>query len=373
MPPPRRPGLTDLVELAARLVRIESINPELGTGGSGEGAVARAIAEWAERAGLEARLTEPAPGRFNVLVCARGSGGGRTLLLNGHTDTVGVSGMSDPFSGRVEGDRLFGRGSYDMKGAVAACLVACERAARLRLRGDVVVTAVADEEVASVGTEAVAATVDAAAAIVAEPTEEQLGVAHRGFATFQVRVAGRAAHGSRPDLGIDAIANTGPVLTRLTELNSRLAAGPGHPLLGTGSVHASVISGGQEYSSYPAACELHAERRTIPGETREDVAREVAEVVGDADATWQVTLARGPYAVDDGAEIAAVVSRHADDPPRIGLPFWTDAALLQAAGIPTVLYGPSGEGAHADVEWVSIESLERCAGTFLRVAQEVCA
>jgi len=363
----------ELVELAQRLVQIESINPELDAAGSGEGRVARAIAEWAERAGLEAQLTEPALGRSNVLVRARGTGGGRTLLLNGHTDTVGVAGMTDPFSGRVEGERLFGRGSYDMKGALAACLVTCARAAAIELRGDVVVTAVADEEVASVGTEAVAATVDAAAAIVAEPTEEQLGIAHRGFATFHVRVAGRAAHGSRPDLGIDAIARAGPVLTRLTELNDRLAAGPAHPLLGTGSAHASVISGGQEYSSYPAFCALHAERRTIPGESEADVAREVAELVGNTDAAWEVTLARGPFAVDDGAEIVDVVSRHAGSPARIGLPFWTDAALLQASGVPTVLFGPRGEGAHAEVEWVSIPSLERCADVYLAVAAEVCA
>jgi acetylornithine deacetylase len=365
--------LSSLVELASRLVQLESINPELDAAGSGEGACARAIVEWAERAGLETELTEPASGRFNVLARARGTGGGRTLLLNGHTDTVGVAGMDDPFSGRVEGDRLFGRGSYDMKGALAACLVACERAARLGLRGDVVVTAVADEEVASVGTEAVAASVDAAAAIVAEPTEEQLGVAHRGFATFHIRVAGRAAHGSRPELGIDAIANTGPVLARLTELDRRLAAGPAHPLLGTGSAHASVISGGQEYSSYPASCDLHAERRTIPGETDGDVAREVAELVGDVDATWEVTLTRGPFAVGEGAEIVEIVSRHAGGPARIGLPFWTDAALLQTAGIPSVLFGPRGEGAHAEVEWVSIPSLERCADVYLAVASDVCA
>ena len=365
--------MSELVELARRLVQVESINPELDGAGSGEGAVARLIAEWAERAGLDVELDEPAPGRFNVSVRARGTGGGRTVLLNGHTDTVGVSGMTDPFSGRVEGDRLFGRGSYDMKGAVAACLVACEQAARLQLRGDVLVTAVADEEVASVGTEAVARSVEATVAIVAEPTEEQLGIAHRGFAGFHMRFAGRAAHGSRPDLGIDAIAHAGPVLTRLSDLDRRLAAGAGHPLLGTGSVHASVISGGQEYSSYPASCDLYGERRTIPGESEDDVRRELAGLVGDADATWEVTLARGPFAVDPGEEIVGIVSRHAGEPAQIGLPFWTDAALLQDAGIPTVLFGPRGEGAHAEVEWVSIASLERCADVFMRVAKELCA
>jgi len=365
--------MNDLVDLAVQLVRIESVNPELDTGGSGEREIARFIAEWSERAGLQVELTEPAPGRFNVIARAPGRGGGRTLLVNGHTDTVGVAGMSEPFSGRVDGDRLFGRGAYDMKGAVAAALDACSRVVGLGLRGDVVVTAVADEEVASVGTEAVAAAVAADAAVVVEPTEEHLGVAHRGFVGFHVRFAGRAAHGSRPDLGVDAIVHAGPMLTRLGELDRRLADGQRHPLLGTGSAHASVISGGQEYSSYPASCDLYGERRTVPGEGEADVRRELTELVGDADAAWELTLARGPFAIDVGEEIVGLVSRHAGEPPRVGLPFWTDAALLQDAGIPTVVFGPRGEGAHAETEWVSIESLERCADVLVRVAQELCA
>jgi acetylornithine deacetylase len=365
--------VSDVVELASRLVRIESINPDLGVGGSGEAAVARAIAEWCERAGLEVEVTEVAPGRPNVVAVARGSGGGRTLLLNGHTDTVGVAGMEDPFSGRVEGDRLFGRGSYDMKGALAACLVAGERASRLDLRGDVVVTAVVDEEVASIGTEAVAEIWRADGAIVAEPTGETLGIAHRGFAGFHVRVAGRAAHGSLSDVGIDAIARIGPLLTRIGELDRRLASGPRHPLLGSGSAHASVIAGGQEYSSYPAFCDLHGERRTLPGETDDDVRRELVEVVGEVEAEWDLTVTRGAFEVDAGAELVGLVSRHADGPEQVGLPFWTDAALLQAAGTPTVLFGPCGEGAHAEAEWVSIASLERCVDVFVAVAAELCA
>jgi len=362
-----------VAELAQALVRAESINPSLDPSGSGEHRAARVVAEWCEQAGLEVELEEAAPGRPNVVAVARGSGGGRSLLLNGHLDTVGVAGMDDPFSGRIEGDRLYGRGAYDMKGAVAACLVACERAAGLGLRGDVVVTAVADEEVASVGTEAVAASRRADAAIVAEPTEEQLGVAHRGFAGFHVRVAGRAAHGSRPDLGIDAIARAGPILTRIGELDARLRNGEVHPLLGTGSVHASVISGGQEYSSYPAFCDLDGERRTVPGETDETVAAEVAALVGDVDASWELTVTRGPFAIDESAELVEVVARHAGDPERIGLPFWTDAAIIHAAGVPTVLFGPRGEGAHAAVEWVSLESLERCVETYTAVAGELCS
>jgi acetylornithine deacetylase len=365
--------VTDLVELAQALVRVESINPELDPAGSGEAPVAQVIAGWCRETGLEVTVEDAAPGRPNVVATARGSGGGRTLLLNGHLDTVGVAGMTDPFSGRVEGDRLHGRGSQDMKGAVAACLIACERASRLGLRGDVVVTAVADEEVASVGTVAVAAARHADAAIVAEPTGEKVAISHRGFAGFHIRVNGRAAHGSRPDLGVDAIAHMGPVLTRIAELDSTLRTGPRHALLGTGSTHASVISGGQEYSSYPAFCDLDGERRTIPGETDEDVERELANLVGGVDASWELTVTRGPFEIAEAEEVVQLVTRHAGGPEPVGMPFWTDAALLHGAGIPTVLFGPCGEGLHTEVEWVSIASLERCVEVYVSVAAELCA
>jgi acetylornithine deacetylase len=176
-----------------------------------------------------------------------------------------------------------------------------------------------------------------------------------------------------PGLGVDAIARTGPILTRLGELDERLRAGPRHALLGTGSIHASLISGGQEYSSYPAFCDLDCERRTVPGETDEDVEHEVAELVAGIDASWQLTVTRDPFEVDQDEEIVGLVARHAAEPERVGMPFWTDAALLGVAGIPTVLFGPCGEGAHAEVEWVSISSLERCVGTYLAVAAELCA
>jgi acetylornithine deacetylase len=252
-------------------------------------------------------------------------------------------------------------------------MLAGARSLELGLRGDVVVTAVADEEVASVGTEAIARSVRADAAIVTEPTEERLALAHRGFAGFTIDVVGRAAHGSRPDLGIDAIARTGPVLVRLAELDARLRSGPGHPLLGPGSVHASLISGGQEYSSYPASCRLIGERRTVPGETDELVHAEVAALLGDVDGSWEIGLARPPFETPADAEVADLVRRHAGEPEVVGASYWADSALLDAAGIPTVLYGPRGEGAHAVVEWVEVASLERCLEVYIGVASELCA
>jgi acetylornithine deacetylase/succinyl-diaminopimelate desuccinylase-like protein len=364
---------SEVAELTAALVRIDSRSPELATDGPGEGAIAEHVAGWLRTAGLEVSVEEAAPGRPNVIGVARGSGGGRTLMLNAHMDTVGVSGMDESFSGRVEGGRVYGRGALDMKGSLAACMIAAARASQLDLRGDVVVTAVADEEVASVGTEAIVRAHHADAAIVTEPTEERLVVAHRGFAGFAIQLRGVAAHGSRPDLGVDAIAHMGPVLTRLQELDRRLQAAHGHPLLGTGSVHASLIEGGQEYSSYPASCRLIGERRTIPGETDDLVRSEVAALLGDADGSWELLMSRPPLETEAGSEIARLVARHAGDPDVTGAMFWADSALLHEAGIPTVLFGPCGEGLHAEVEWVEIASLERCIDVYVAVAAELCA
>jgi acetylornithine deacetylase len=376
--------VSDVAELAARLVAIESINPDIVAGGSGEGAVARFVAEWCERAGLETTLSEPAPGRPNVIAVVRGSGGGRSLILNAHMDTVGVAGMAEPFVARLEGGRLYGRGSYDMKGSLAACMLATAEAKRRGLRGDVILTAVADEEFASVGTEAVASSVMADAAIVTEPTELQVAVAHRGFVHLEVEVHGRAAHGSRPHLGIDAIAKMGRVLVGIEELDRQLRANPTHRHVGSGSVHASLIEGGQEFSSYPARCLLQAERRTIPGETVDLAERELWEIVeragaGDPDfaAELRAPISREPFEVAEDAEIVQLVHRHATaalgaEPDVVGVSFWADSALLAAAGTPTVLFGPLGEGAHAEVEWVDVASLERCVEVYLGVALELC-
>src|ERR687895_561688 len=188
----------EIVELTSRLVAIDSVNPDLVAGGAGEAEAAAFVAAWAASEGLAAELLEGTPGRPSVLVRSRASGDGPTLLLCGHIDTVGVDGMSDPHEPRVEGDRLHGRGAYDMKAGVAAALMACREAARLGLPGTVMVAAVADEEHASIGVQEALRSVSADAAVVTEPTELQVAIAHKGFAWFEIEVDGRAAHGSRP-------------------------------------------------------------------------------------------------------------------------------------------------------------------------------
>ena len=364
--------MSELVELTKRLVAIDSVNPELIPGAAGEEDIGRFIAEWFERAGLDVEVDEVSPGRPNVVGIARGSGGGRTLILNAHTDTVGVAGMEGGHEPYVEDGRLYGRGAYDMKASLAAIMLAGAEAKRRGLRGDVIVTAVVDEEVASIGTEAIARRYRADGAIVSEPTELQVAVAHKGFVAFEIATAGRAAHGSRPDLGVDAIAHMGEVLVRLHELDERLRANPTHALLGSGSVHASIIEGGQEFSSYPDRCLLQAERRTVPAETLELVEGEIAGLLGDLDGSSRVVLWRPPFEVDANEGIVEIVSRHAGNGEVVGVPFWADSALLAGAGIPTVLFGPVGEGAHAVVEWVDIAAAERCLEVYVNVASEFC-
>jgi len=362
-----------LAELTAQLVAIDSTNPDLVANGAGESEIAVFVARWLREAGLEVEVHEPVPGRPSVIGIARGTGGGASLLLNAHMDTVGVAGMEAPFEPVVKDGRLHGRGAGDMKGSLAAIMLVGAAAARERLRGDVVVTAVADEEVGSIGTEDVVPRVTAHAAIVSEPTEEVVAIAHKGFVAFEVETEGIAAHGSRPDIGVDAIAAMGPVLTGIAALDARLRSGPGHPLLGTGSVHASVIEGGQEYSSYPAACRLQGERRIVPGETVETTRAELDELTAGTGATARIPFHRMPFESSADADVVRALHRHFGHEEVGGVAFWADSALLADAGIPTVVFGPEVGGIHGVDEWVDLASLQRCCDAYLAVARELCA
>ena len=254
------------------------VNPSLVPGGAGEGKIAEFVAGWADRAGLEVEVLDEAAGRPSVIVRSGRTGAGRTLLLCGHLDTVGVSGVVDPLTPRIDGDRLYGRGSYDMKAGLAAALVAC-RDAVSDITGEVVVAAVADEEHSSFGVQQVLRHA-ADAAIVTEPTELAVATAHKGFVWTEIHVTGKAAHGSRPHLGVDAILKTGPILVALEDLDRRLRRRQ-HMTLGPGNLHASLIAGGLEESTIPDTCVLTVERRTLPGETTADVEADIAVLLTD--------------------------------------------------------------------------------------------
>jgi acetylornithine deacetylase len=374
----------DVIALLSDLVAIDSVNPSLVPGAAGERRVADHVAAWGQHAGLSVELIEEPAGRPSVVVRTGRRGDGRVLLLCGHLDTVGHGEMTEPLVPRVESDRMYGRGAYDMKAGLAAALIACRDAGRADIGGEVIVAAVADEEHSSSGVQQVLRHVTADAAIVTEPTELAIATAHKGFVWIELEVLGRAAHGSRPHLGIDAILKTGPILVALGDLDADLRVRRQHPTLGPASLHASLISGGTEESTIPGRCLFTVERRTLPGETVDGVEQEISEVLGrcraadpEVNASQRTTLAREPFEVDAAQPIVGTLARAAggaaDRAPDVtGVSYWADSAFLHAAGIPTVLYGPGGEGAHAAVEWVSLDDTRACARTLTRAALEFC-
>ncbi len=364
------------------LVAIDSVNPSLVPGAAGEQAIARRIAAALCAMGLRVDVREVAPGRPNVVGVLEGRTPGRSLMLCGHLDTVGVAGMAAPFRSVSRDGRVYGRGAQDMKGGLAAMIGAVAQMADAGdlPRGRVVVACVVDEEHASIGAEALVEAQRADAAIITEPTGLAIGVAHKGFEWVEVETRGRAAHGSRPLEGRDAIVRMGHVLVGLEALDKGLRHGRSHALLGAASVHASLIQGGRELSSYPDRCTAQIERRTLPGEDTGTALREIETLLGHAKANdddfegeARQLLSRPPYEIGAADELPRTLRACADQsgsPAAIeGVSFWTDAAILGAAGIPTVLYGPGGAGLHSTEEYVNERDVLVCRDVLADVAR----
>ncbi|MBI4264809.1 MAG: ArgE/DapE family deacylase [Acidobacteria bacterium] len=373
------PALTLLHDLVA----IDSVNPSLVAGARGEAEVARRIAEECVAAGLTVEVTDVAPGRPNVVAVVEGRASGPALMFCGHVDTVGVARMTRPFEPVVREGRLYGRGALDMKGGVAAMLGAARMLAAGEglARGRLIVAAVVDEEHGSLGAEALVARWRADAAVVTEPTDLDIAVAHKGFQWVEIETRGRAAHGSRPREGRDAIVRMGRILVRLESLDRRLQRVPPHPLLGTPSLHASLVSGGRELSSYPDRCTLQLERRTLPGERPGIALQEVEDLLEAAcreDAEFEAVarelFGRGGYAIEPSHPLPDAVARAAASagcaPKRVGMTFWTDAAILGAAGIPSVLFGPGGAGLHGVEEYVNVQDVLTCRDALVALARD---
>src|SRR5262245_8527159 len=368
--------MTDpVISLLCDLVAIDSVNPSLVPGAAGEAHIADAIAAHMRAIGLDVQLQEAAPGRPNVVGVLDGSQRGRSVMFCGHTDTVGIAGMDAPFDPVIRDGRLYGRGAQDMKAGVAAMMdaarLARERGSR---KGRIVTAAVADEEYASVGADALVREWKADRAIVTEPTDLKIGIGHKGFAWATVDMKGRAAHGSRPGDGRDAIIRMGRVLSRLEQLDRDLQTRRPHPLLGTGSLHASIIEGGRELSSYPDSCRLQLERRTVPGESAETFAREMDAILRalrqedpELEASGNLMFSRPPYEVSPDHDLPraleAAAARAGVATSAIGMSFWTDAAILGSAGIPSVLFGPGGAGLHSPEEYVVVSDVISCRNT----------
>lgn len=363
----------DALALTRALVEIDSRNPSLVPGGPGERAVAERLGEVLTDWGFTVDLLEARPGRPNVLARIGGGVGGRSLLLNGHLDTVGVEGMShDPWAAIERDGRLFGRGSADMKAGIAAMCAAAVRAAEHGLGGEVIIAAVIDEEFESHGTRHLLESgVTAHAAIVTEPTGLAIATAHRGFAWADLTVTGRAAHGSRYDLGVDAIIGMAHLLTELDAYHRESLVSRTHPLLGHASLHAGIIAGGTGISTYPDRCTVSVERRTLPGERGADFIGEVEAAIArvrarfptiDADVVGGLTQEPNDVPADHPlvAALQAAAASAGTSTVLEGLSCWTDAALLSAAGIPAVCFGPGDIAlAHAAEEFVPTDEVTR--------------
>jgi len=372
-------------ELTIALIEHDSRNPSLVPGAPGEATVAQFLANLLTEWQFDVTLSDVVPGRPNVVARA-GKKNGRSIMLNGHLDVVGIDGMTHPPFQPIQRDgRIYGRGSADMKGGVAAMCVAARDAMRAGLDGEVIIAAVIDEEYGSLGTQAlIDGGIRADAAIVTEPTRLTIAPAHRGFVWADIDVRGRAAHGSRYDLGVDAITNAALILAELDLLQRNTFATVSHPLLGRPSLHASTIQGGTGLSTYPDRCLIAIERRTIPGEDEATVRREidaactaVRQRIGTLDVNVTITGAQGPSEVAADAEIVRALSgalRHEGASIAIeGMRAWTDCAILNAAGIPAICFGPGDLSlAHATEEYVPVQELETAARVLRQLVTSWC-
>jgi acetylornithine deacetylase len=370
------------ITLLEELVSIDSVNPSLVAGAAGERAIADRLAAYMRELGLEVHTqTLTSSDRSNVIGVLETGVPGPSLMFCGHIDTVGVEGMASPFTPVIRDGRLYGRGSQDMKGGVAAMIDAARMLQeRSPARGRLILAAVVDEEFASIGADALVREWRADAAVVTEPTDLQIGVGHKGFAWFNLETRGKAAHGSRPRDGRDAIFRMGRVLTRLEALDRDLQSRPPHPILGTPSLHASIIQGGREWSVYPDACQLSLERRTVIGESATSGAEELrgildALAVEDAefDAVVDTVFSRPPYETPRGHPVTTRLQQCANalgvPADTVGMSFWTDAAVLGEAGIPSVLFGPGGAGLHSTEEYVRIDEVLVCRNVLASLAE----
>ncbi|MDZ7715339.1 MAG: ArgE/DapE family deacylase [Balneolaceae bacterium] len=380
------PDRSFLTHVLQELVRINSINPQLVDGAPGEKEISRFIYDILNGLGIPAEMEEIAPDRYNVTAVIKGSGKGKSLVINAHTDTVGIAHMTDPFSGTITNGRLYGRGSMDMKGSIAAMLAMAQHIAEnnITLQGDLILSFVADEEFGSIGTEHFLKDHTADAAIVTEPTSLDICLAHKGFGLYEMTTTGKAAHGGRPDLGVDANMHMGQILAKLDKLSETLKKTSPHPLLGVPSLHVPVINGGSEPFTYAGACNIKVERRTLPGETNEaimatfnNIIDELSQQDKDFKAAVKCTIWRDAFEADQSSSIVSSLSESVHkvrkrEPSYIGHHWWEDSGLFGQAGIDTVIIGPHGEGLHTTTEWVDIESVAQLSEILMQTAQQFC-
>ncbi|HSB82770.1 MAG TPA: M20 family metallopeptidase [Candidatus Methylomirabilis sp.] len=362
------------------LVGVPSINPRERVEPAEE-AMAKVVAEWLAGAGVEAELQTVLPGRPNVLARVPGRDRTRTFLLESHMDTVEVTGMQvDPFAGEIRDGRLYGRGACDAKGPLAAMLLAVAELARgERPPVDVLLAAVMDEEHRYRGVSALLQRVEPwAAAIVGEPTELELVVAHKGCVRFPVTAHGRACHSSMPWDGDNAIMRMADLLLFIREELEPEVAAKIHPRVGPATLCVSLIGGGSSVNTVPATCTIQIDRRTIPGEEPLATWTEYRDRL-QAFAPGHVTVGEPSildYALDtDPAEavvrtLASAVGEAGYPAAIRGVNYGTDASKLARAGIPSVVFGPGSiRQAHGDEEYIELSQLEAAVSILVRAVR----
>ena len=376
----------DTIDILRDLIAIDSVNPSLDVGHSGEGSVAEAVAADLQKMGLDVEFQEAAAERPNVIGVLDSGKPGPSMMFCGHTDTVGVAGMDRPFDPEYTDGRIYGRGSQDMKGGLVAMMGAAGVFAETggpRV-GRLIVAAVIDEEYSSIGARALVKEWTADAAVVGEPTDMSVAVGHKGFEWVEIDVEGRAAHGSRPLDGLDAILRMGRVLSRLEGLDRKLQARAPHPLMGTASLHASLIEGGKEWSTYPDRCTLKMERRTVGGESDEislveveTILRELRAEDPEFRAEARYVFGQPPYETPPDHPLASDLEKAMEGigrpTRRSAMSFWTDAGVLGQAGIPSVIFGPTGEGLHSIKEYVVADDVLVCQAALVELARDFCS
>jgi len=358
--------------------------------------VAEFLNEYLVSEGVESKLRSVQKDRPNLIAVVHGSGNGKKLMLNGHTDTVPVYDMDiPPFTPKVVKDRLYGRGALDMKGGLGAMAMALVgiRRSRIRLDGDLILTAVIGEEQKSEGMEDIVLKGPRAdMAIVGEPTDMEIQPSHRGLEWLDIHFYGKAAHGGQAEKGANAISMASRFVQKVEQdLMPRLRARKSRSTLPP-TLNLGVIQGGQQPSSVADHCVIKIDRRWIPEENLQQVFEEFYDLfdklkVEDPkfkaelkrDPSNMLTMTHVPNVVNLahpvvkslGKAVMSVTGRPAKLTSFWG---WTDAALLTHFGkTPTVVFGPGGAGAHARTEYVRTDDLVKCTRIYSLVAVDICA
>jgi acetylornithine deacetylase/succinyl-diaminopimelate desuccinylase-like protein len=365
--------LAELERVLAQLVSINSVNPWINPDGPGEGEIAGFIAGWLGGIdGVEVTVDEVAPGRPNVLARVPGRADGPHLCLNVHTDTVDCAGWRDTaFTARRIGEKLVGLGVADNKAQCAALMMLVKRLAADRAPGPVTAIFAIDEEGPSIGSRQLVKNFSADACITLEPMGSGRAIiAHQGFGSMDLRVTAAAAHGLSDDAP-DAGVQLATLITGLARIDREILARSVHPLTGKPFFHTSFIRGGTDWGTYPAELTLGFEMGTSPGETLQNRLGEIQSMIDETRekehpglrAEVVVRLDNDPFTADGHEALLAAYSAATEDivgrPAEVvGLNTWTDAAITQSAGIPTILCGATGGDFHAVDEWVDLPSVD---------------